>query len=207
MLRYVTQLDEVLETFCNQLWPCETWDLISKPSTRCINTRFGHTKGHQSKNGKVFLAGSYKSSVHFDAYRQKFLASIYWNLDHISTTVGSRDVTRLHAAAQVHQGIIQSFFRQADPPHERPRGASRLTSRSSCFCCFVEPGEHPMPCEHVLCTPCVMLYGKHSQMTRMEPELSSCPIGCRWSKDAAPQVVRLKPKSAGVRVLSLDGYE
>lgn len=208
MVRYVAPLEELLDGFCNQLWPCEVWD--PKTSTRCISTRFGHAKGHQSKNGKVFSAGIYESSLTFDTYRQNFLADIYWNLDGIfkdvSANADSKDVTKLHAAAQVHRGIIQSFFRIADPPEARPRGASRLTSRSSCFCCFVEPAEHPMPCEHVLCTPCVMLYGKQEAVTRTEAELSSCPIGCKWS-DAAPQVVRLKPKSAGIRVLSLDGYE
>lgn len=112
MVRYVAQLDEVLESFCNQLWPCERWD--RKTSTRCINTRFGHAKGHQSKSGKVFSAGSYESSLTFDTYRQKFLTDIYWYLDGIfkdvSARVDSGDVTKLHAAVQVHQKIIQSFF-------------------------------------------------------------------------------------------------
>ncbi|KAH6848113.1 hypothetical protein B0I37DRAFT_376721 [Chaetomium sp. MPI-CAGE-AT-0009] len=207
MVRYVAQLDEVLEGFCNQLWPCEVRD--TKTGTRCINTRFGHAKGHQSKNGRVFLAGSYTSTLSFDTYHEEFLTEIYWNLGSIFTDVSERvdsgDAAKLDAAAQVHQGIIQCFFRLADPPEERPRGASRLTSHSSCFCCFAEPGEHPMPCEHVLCTPCAMLYGKRGAMRRKEAELPSCPIGCKWPSDAAPQVVRLKPESAGVRVLSLDG--
>jgi len=120
--------------------------------------------------------------------------------------VDSTEITELQAAAQVHREVLKSFFRVTDPPEARPQGAARLASHSTCFCCFVEPAEHPMSCEHVLCNSCAMLYSKQRTASRMETEVQFCPFGCDWFR-GSPQVVRLKPKSAGIRVLSLDGYE
>ncbi|GAB1318162.1 FabD/lysophospholipase-like protein [Madurella fahalii] len=205
--RYIDQIEDVLESFCDRLWPCEVRD--PKTRARCVNTSFGHAKGHQSRNGKVFAAGGYESSFSFQQYRQTFLCSIYHSLQtigaEVSEKVNSLCISELQAAAEVHQSIARSFFRVADPTEKRSEGVGPLTSHSACFCCFFEPGEHPMLCGHVLCTPCVTSYGKRGVSTEVEVEMNGCPIGCPWPRRSKSQIVRFKPKSAGVRVLSLDG--
>jgi hypothetical protein len=73
--------------------------------------------------------------------------------------------------------------------------------------------EHPLPCAHVLCTPCVVTYseldGKGKGIQSSDKHLirmDRCPLHpphIRWTE---PWFIKFKPDSAGVRILSLDGY-
>jgi predicted acylesterase/phospholipase RssA len=70
-----------------------------------------------------------------------------------------------------------------------------------CACAAYSKHLNILPCGHVLCTACVKLYG--SDHGDNELDLYHCPLESsamfsKWS-------VRLKPKNAGVRVLTLDG--
>lgn len=77
-------------------------------------------------------------------------------------------------------------------------------SHSACFCCLFEPPEHALPCGHILCTPCIKDYGQLRSKT--EVEIHGCPIESRVVHRYQTWRIHLKPETAGVRILTLDGY-
>ena len=63
--------------------------------------------------------------------------------------------------------------------------------------------EHPLPCGHVICHACLKAFGK--PVGRSTVAIHSCPLHNDETRWARPKLIQLKPKGAGVRVLSLDG--
>jgi hypothetical protein len=75
-----------------------------------------------------------------------------------------------------------------------------------------EMPEHPLPCGHVLCTPCVRTYSeldmKREGMQQKDKNfirLDRCPLHLRYLRFTDPWFLKFKPDLAGVRILSLDG--
>lgn len=107
-----------------------------------------------------------------------------------------------------------------------------LKSNMSCFACLQYPPDHVLPCGHGFCEECVKDFGQVSSTQRYHYTLKECVLcdatASQWleqlnrpipaaqaeideSKRLAlfeqlpPQTVRLNPRCAGVRVLTLDG--
>lgn len=210
-LKYVAHLDEVLETFCEQHWPCE-YRHHKPPHVRCVNVRTGHVKGHQSKDGKVMASGGYEDNgFSFDEYRSEFRNNVYLVLDEMLGELGrlqvqDSDLSEQRGAAKIHKEIVlKNFFQRMDPPERRDSGTGCLTSHSTCFACLLEPGEHPLPCGHLSCTPCVMSYGDWNGIAS-EVKIDECPIEGALARFPKGHMIRIKPDLAGIRVMALDGY-
>jgi hypothetical protein len=78
---------------------------------------------------------------------------------------------------------------------------SCMSSNNTCLSCLERPPEHPLVCGHSLCDSCVLRYAIACMGTEDSFYLDSC-ILCQ----AEIQVtVRIKPPSAGVRILTVDG--
>jgi predicted acylesterase/phospholipase RssA len=202
---YVHHCDDVLESFCNLHWPCEY--VHPNTSGRCVNVRAGHqSKGHQLDNGKVMAVGDYQSDFTVDRYRLFFEYAVAYNLRDLLqrlqfATQGSLHLRQdeLSKAAEIHKGVVLGpFFRHLS-------GAKRFVNHTACYCCLTCPPEHPLPCGHVLCTPCIQAYGQARGAFMIE--MTECPMHhdhadgqfrLRWP-------VFIKPPGAGVRVLALDG--
>lgn len=164
----------------------------------------GHgSKGHQLKNGKVLAVGGYISQFSFETHQAIFQADIYSRLVELLKILHSRleidDESEVQAAANIHQGkVLDHFF------HHSARGQSNnFISHSACFSCLFEPPEHPLPCGHVLCTPCLMAYGKPLGKTVVE--MTDCPMETIIRPRKQAWKVSLKPSAAGLRILTLDG--
>jgi len=80
---------------------------------------------------------------------------------------------------------------------------SSYMNHSACFCCLRELPEHPLPCGHVLCSPCVKSYARRKN--RVTYGMESCPLheANKWDQEWE---IPIKPHLAGVRILTLDGY-
>ncbi len=77
-------------------------------------------------------------------------------------------------------------------------------SNKACFACLQSVPDHALPCGHVFCEQCIKDFGRSSEDQRSCVEVTQCVLCLsKWLKP--PQLVRLKPKFAGVRVLTLDG--
>lgn len=112
--------------------------------------------------------------------------------------MGSPSPDELVAVTKVHQANVNTFYR-------RVGGAQAYLSHSACFCCLREMAEHPLPCGHVLCTPCVKGFGKPHSHLAGSFTLASCPLHSSDTVFPVPWEAYFKPALAGVRVLSLDG--
>ena len=200
--QYLEHLDAALENFCDRHWPCEY--VNPRKGARCVNVRSGHgTKGHQDDKGKVLADGEYESNFTFAGYQEEFRGNVYAHFDELYQILRERvvegDVNEEDAAAEIHRDkIMAHFFEQAS------RGrAMTFVSHSACFCCLSESPEHPLPCGHVLCTPCLKAYG-HLK-TKDVIEIFECPMEARSRPRYQSWIVNIKPASAGVRLLTLDG--
>jgi hypothetical protein len=173
-------------------------------STRCVNVASGHGKGHQSKDGKIIAAGSYKSQFVYKDYYSEFRNNVFIHLWHLLNNLQDKTAQGEEAsqtAASIHRDKVLSVFYQ-----DVSNGTSILDefdSHSVCLCCLFETPEHPLPCGHVLCTPCIRLYG-HAHGPN-EIEMYGCPLEPDIMRGFSSWTIRLKPKSAGVRILTLDG--
>lgn len=179
---------------------------------RCVNVRVGHqSKGHQSKDGKVFAVGDYVSSFSFNSYYEEFRNKVYCCLVALLDELAPRvqeGRAEVDAAASIHKDmVLTKFFLHTSSVGNQHSFRSFIHSHTACFCCLFGQAEVQLPCGHVVCEACLATYGKSRGET--EYKLDSCPIEglqARFkSSDGSSWRVRVKPKTAGIRVLSLDG--
>jgi hypothetical protein len=70
-----------------------------------------------------------------------------------------------------------------------------------CLACVQAVPEHKFPCGHMVCERCFMDLGHHAEVDPHLHEIDSCPF-CAVSLHVT---LRVKPVTAGFRVLSIDG--
>jgi predicted acylesterase/phospholipase RssA/energy-coupling factor transporter ATP-binding protein EcfA2 len=196
--KYIEHCDDALDDFCDRHWPCEH----TSARGRCVNVKAGHnTKGHQLKSGQVLAVGDYYSSFSPQRYRVVFRDDIYTvlaKLLELLQATGESSDTGLEHAANIHRDfVLKNFFKHLKGPKE-------FISHTACFSCLVSIPEHPLPCGHVLCTPCVKVFGTSRGRTTVE--MDYCPL---HENDKAARFdfkwpIILKPPGASVRILSLD---
>ena len=79
----------------------------------------------------------------------------------------------------------------------------KLYSNVTCISCLARRPENPLSCRHSFCDPCIVI---HRQMYLEEPwrfVLSTCPL-CEVANSTP---VQIKPYTAGVRCLVMDGAD
>ncbi|KAF2230441.1 hypothetical protein EV356DRAFT_536374 [Viridothelium virens] len=198
--QYLEHLDTALENFSQSHWPCE---FSKQGGGRCVNVRGGHSKGHQRQDGQVLAFGEYDSQFSFETHHGSFRSNVYLCLQNLHGSLqeriqkGQREII---AASEIHRDVVMpNFYRHAT------RGQRIFSSQTACYCCLFEPPEHVLPCGHILCTSCIRNYGRPCGNT--EVEIQECPIesGSLRRYQSWKFRVYLKPRSAGIRVLTLDG--
>jgi hypothetical protein len=197
---YLAPCDDALDDFCQLYWPCEYVGLKG----RCVNVKAGHTKGHQLKNGQVVSVGDYVSSFSPETYRDIFRRDVYFALKELLESLleitQNSKAFEVQEAANIHRDVVlRNFFHHLDGP-------KNFISHTACLSCLISPPDHPLPCGHVLCTPCVKAFGE--ARGRATIDMKYCPLHRKDEPEGQfdyrwPIVV--KPRGAGIRVLSLDG--
>lgn len=202
----MNHLDDALENFCDNHWPCE---FVNSKEQRCVNVRLGHqSKGHQSKDGKIIAAGDYKSKFSFNAYFNAFRNLVYSCLVALLDELASRvqkGCPEEAAAAAIHKDMVLTSFYARIAAASNSLSADRgfLHSHSACFCCLFGQAEVQLPCGHILCTPCLTTYGKANGENGYD--IDGCPIEGPDGSRLTAWRIQLKPKPAGVRIMTLDG--
>lgn len=79
-----------------------------------------------------------------------------------------------------------------------------LKSNKTCLVCLQSVPNHVLPCGHGYCDSCVKDFGEPSLNYECAVTVFRCVL-CRSSFDEIHQVVKFKPRCAGIRVLTLDG--
>lgn len=76
-----------------------------------------------------------------------------------------------------------------------------LRSNITCLSCLRRKPEYVLPCSHSICDACVRIFGASSFVAEYCFFLDSCVLCSRL----ANVTIHLKPPTAGVRILSIDG--
>ena len=146
--------------------------------------------------------GEYFSEFSFAEHQKQFQYDVFFRLDQLLSRIRERqEETRMpedQAAAEIHcHTVMKNFY--AHTMRGRP---DTYISHTACFCCLFESPEHGLPCGHVLCTRCLKAFG--SSRKKNVIEIGRCPIDGEGFSHGIWTVV-LKPETAGVRILTLDG--
>ncbi|KAK0628303.1 hypothetical protein B0T17DRAFT_149884 [Bombardia bombarda] len=173
-----------LEHFRDRFWRCEATDYKGK--RRCRNYMEGHEKGHQFES---ITPTSYDDAIVEGKYQASYLGSKYteWLWDEISGLLKQGDaIDKLAYAANAS-------------------GVSQLTGQRTCLGCLSNTPTNTLPCrpnQHGICHECIRRYSS-AERHQSVIEINTCPLGCRLAKK--PWTIRVKPKTAGARILVLDG--
>ncbi|KAF6832216.1 hypothetical protein CPLU01_06315 [Colletotrichum plurivorum] len=196
---YVEFCHIALEDFANFYAPCS---YSSSRYGRCCNVKSGHSqKGHQNKEGRIFSGGGYQSDVNLQEFGSLWITQIRTHLDQLQTQLyklshSLQEQSENQIAARLHREQLTDFYRSLG-------NVTDFVSHSTCFSCLRELPEHPLPCGHVLCLPCIEAYGIKTSGTSIE--VDQCPLHPGQPLREPPWTISIKPPHAGVRVLCLDG--
>ncbi|OTB02050.1 hypothetical protein M426DRAFT_322998 [Hypoxylon sp. CI-4A] len=202
--RYAKPCAGALQTFADLYLPCSfTNQSYNGELGQCCNVRAGHNpKGHQNKQGKIIGNGDYESHFNVSVFRPVWEQLLKASLAQVHTSslkLGQEfsDRNELQIAGVIHQERLNELYSNV------LGAATNYVSYSACLCCLRELPECALPCGHVLCYPCIQMYGTRTSKTTIE--ISRCPLHVRDIISSPPWVVMTKPRFAGSRVLSLDG--
>ncbi|KAK0730097.1 hypothetical protein B0H67DRAFT_560740 [Lasiosphaeris hirsuta] len=181
-----------LQYFRDRYWRCEAKD--SSGHRRCKNYSEGHEKGHQfdpspypqPRTSDVsnisednLEVGVYRSSYDPETYTEQL-----WQ--HIAGVDQEQAMEKLAEAATA-SGVI------------------KITGQRTCLSCLSSTPTNVLPCaavQHGICEDCIRRYSG-SKRHHSIIEINRCPLGCRLL--TRPWQIRVKPRTAGARVLVLDG--
>ncbi|KAK0722843.1 hypothetical protein B0T26DRAFT_704224 [Lasiosphaeria miniovina] len=185
-----------LQWFRNRYWRCEAKDSFGR---RCTNYLESHEKGHQfihkARSRESYSSGnSYDDwddddSLEIGRYRDSYDADIFfeqlWS-----------EMSRLKNQEDIH-GRLASAARDC--------GVSKISGQRTCLSCLSKCPTNMLPCyplQHGICENCI------ERSSQLEPgdsiaHIRACPLGCRFT--VSPWTIRIKPRFAGARILSLDG--
>ncbi|KAI0805870.1 FabD/lysophospholipase-like protein [Xylaria sp. FL0064] len=201
--RYAKSCIGAMQTFADLYWPCSFENPALGELGRCCNVKLGHNpKGHQNKQGKIIGHGEYQSSFSIATFQLEWEHLIRASLIQVQSASFRLarefpDRSELEIAALLHQDHLNELYSY------NLGFPMNFISYSSCLCCLRELPECALPCGHVLCLPCVEIYGHRTSKTTIE--INRCPIHVRDVIASPPWVVVTKPRFAGTRTLCLDG--
>jgi len=202
---YTRNFEYALEEFCSMHWPCE----FENKKGRCVNVSTRHDKrGHQNAKGKVLAVGAYKSGFNGVDYKTQWmnmlktwLADLQEELQAVEST-NSEQGNHLRPIREQHLKSICHFYWDLKQPRQPRSGAWHFQSHGTCLCCLMRAPEYALRCGHVLCSRCVVAFGEVRKTTF---EMKFCPLHADETQWSPPWKIRMKPKFAGIRVLTLDG--
>ena len=196
---------EAFQNFHDNHWTCEA-QINSSPDgarfrrsglgmelrggslVRCVNTLKGHReKGHQfpatsTRQGHRQLLGDFQSTFRRDELVLDLKA----------------EVRRLQSDRDF-QSIRRSLLELA-----RVTGLSRLRSNTTCYICFCRMPTQSLPCGHSFCDHCLQVLNENPDADEEHVIiLHNCPL--HMGNGNRELTFRLKPRNAGVRILTLDG--
>lgn len=98
------------------------------------------------------------------------------------------------------------IFKQREEVFESFVSTWKLTkSNKTCFTCLQSVPDHVLPCGHGYCPVCVQEFGQKSNYFEYGLEMDHCILCQTQWRERHVQLIRLKPKCAGFRILTLDG--
>lgn len=171
------------------------------PALKCVNTKAGHAKGHQSSDGLHLAQGDFQTNYpdvcpeFLESIRKCVHDSVKLLNDHDSDEKGARR----SLALKLHLNIVNN---------EAKAGFwTKVYSSNTCYGCLCCSPQYVLPCGHAFCEDCVRDFGERGDQGGSTTIFThdDCLLCGSGDQRGWPWKVHLKPKSAGVRLLSLDG--
>jgi hypothetical protein len=164
---------------------------------RCIARRPGHEEHCDEKGART--PGKYDPSE----YQEESTRTINEIRDLFITTYKD-----LCAHGQRAPGLPDPamLLRHREDVLEKFAGIWKVTkSNKTCFTCLQSVPDHVLSCGHGYCPDCVKEFGQKSDYYEYGLIMDHCILCQTEWRDEHRQLIRLKPKCAGVRILTLDG--
>ncbi|KAH7141535.1 hypothetical protein B0J13DRAFT_556977 [Dactylonectria estremocensis] len=184
----VQQARDGFELYRWRDWRCEA--IERRGTRRCRNYPKLHRKGHQFERSKdkqaaVVSVDDVEEDSHMCTWDPERFHNIVWReLRRLTTkTAARRRLTVLGAETEI----------------------SDVKSQRTCLMCLSHCPSNMLPCRgggHGICEDCVRRFADQFDFSPVL-ELEECPLGCSFTTGSWS--VRVKPKTAGPRVLALDG--
>lgn len=151
------------------------------------------------------IPGEFYGPVHWDMYtektKQKFCRD-YRQIHNYSLDVMSGD-----GSGSGHQTTWDVGDRILD--YRRNQGNhgifKNIFTNKTCLVCLQGVPDHVLSCKHAYCALCIQELAQPSQVADCAWTISRCLLCDESVGDTQGQLVRLKPRCAGVRILTLDG--
>lgn len=172
------------------------------PALKCVNTKVGHVKGHQSADGLQLAPGDFETN-RLDI-RPEFLEAIRESVQNCLKLLDDDESDEKGA----RRNLVLNFHREAVQKPREPCFWAKIHSYNTCYGCLCCSPQYILPCGHALCEECVRDFGQrgdHGSSTTLFTHESCLLCGVGDPIIGWPWKIHLKPKSADVRVLSLDG--
>ncbi|KAH7173285.1 uncharacterized protein B0J16DRAFT_405679 [Fusarium flagelliforme] len=186
----VDEAQRGLKRFREQFWRCEAKD--SSGQRRCKNYRQGHDKGHQFETSTYTpLRGSHVSVEDIEvgpyecSYDPVCFTDQLWD-----------EIFKLHDRTHAIDKLASAAT---------SCGVTGATTQRTCLSCLSNTPTNMLPCkpqEHGVCEDCIKRCN-HSTGEESLIQMSFCPLGCSFT--CTPWSIRVKPRTAGARILTLDG--
>ncbi|KAM0227446.1 hypothetical protein ACHAP5_012176 [Fusarium lateritium] len=187
----VDEAQRGLKRFREQFWRCEAKD--SSGQRRCKNYRQGHDKGHQfDTNNYPVLKGISDVSV------EDIEVGLYeCSYDPVCFTDQLwEEISKLQDRAHAIEKLASAAT---------SCGVTGATTQRTCLSCLSNTPTNMLPCkpqEHGVCEDCIKRCNPSTGEESLI-QMSSCPLGCSFT--STPWSIRVKPRTAGTRILALDG--
>lgn len=96
---------------------------------------------------------------------------------------------------RVRESIMQKYA-----PHWRA-----ITSNTTCLGCLQKVPENVLRCGHAFCVECVRELGKEADTFESAWIFEVCPLCYKKTGENYSHLIRMKPRCAGARIVTLDG--
>ena len=177
-----------LELFRWRYWRCEAFDRTG--TKRCRNYGIGHSKGHQfdvdlMDTSSIPAVQYVEDGTHKCSWEPKRFTDQLW-----------REANKLRSSGQA----TARFCTLA-----KTTGIMKVYCQRTCLVCLSNHPTNKLPCQgtqHAICEGCIRRYAGQDNNSAFI-RLISCPLGCKLTR---PWTIRIKPKTAGPRILALDGW-
>jgi len=180
-----------LQQFCDEVWRCEFTCQHNNRTWRCRNTYRKH-RDHQfdDEDGLQppdLLVAPFQCSFDIDAFIRQL-----WD--------------EIHGLRRLDLSQLQLELRN----RARRCHLYRMSTQKTCLACLSNCPTNVLPCtrdrlglQHAICESCVRRHDIAGPLNETSlARLAECPLGCRFETTCR---IRLKPITAGSRVLALDG--
>lgn len=183
-----------IQQYCEMYQNCE---FQFEGGLRCIARRSGHMEHCNTKGGRI--SGKFKSSEYQEDWIRK--------IDEIKKIFV---ITYRYLCISDEKGpcLPNSIMiaRQREDTLRRFAPIWKMTkSNKTCFTCLQSVPDHVLPCGHGYCPDCVKEFGAKSCYYEYGLIMDHCILCQTEWHDEHTQLIQLKPKCAGVRILTLDG--